>query len=401
MQFFKQLLRILIFFPSITFALLKAEVFPWAFFYSSTQKIKIGRAIPILLLLFISALFATFYSFYEGIDSDSFRSLIAYLNPLLIYLFLMGCSFKEVEFFNKIIGKVLLFYVIIGILQIIGVLSFLEPVFNLLLTRGNTDAFGLGRGVSLLSSEPSRAAYEVIFVYITWLYIKSYSKKKQLLFDFLILFFLAVVIRSSLGLVTFSVYLLFKYRLKFILPMILIPLLVLPFLEDSTSRALQFVYSIAATSNPGDLYDFILNQSGFRLISLVGSYKYALLHPFGGGVGLWTTSSLVALDLTGASPSLIPYFIENGGGNFIPVRPDSFLASIALDVGLLGILFTIYLIKPLIVVLKKVNNHIFAIVGVFLFIIIFTGAVGNPIPWVCVALAYRRFSESINNINVK
>ena len=401
MRYVKQFFRVLIFFPSITFNLLTAEVFPWAFFYSIFQKKDYKRGLPLLLILVTSAVLATAYAFSMGIVSDSFRSLMAYLNPILLFLFLLRCSSEEIESFNNIVGKILLFYLLLGIFQFFGLISFLEPVFKFLLTRGSTDVFAFGRGVSLLSSEPSRAAYELIFVYILWVYLKGNRLKNQFIFDILMFFFLALIVRSSLGLFTFFVYLFFKYKMFFILSTILVLLFALPFIEYSESRAMAMLYDILTFSDSSDLFSMLTNQSGFRVISILASYKYALLYPFGGGVGLWVHSSVSALKATGFDPSSMYYFQMYGGGDFSSVRPDSFMASAALDIGLVGVLLVLYMIKPILKLLKEKKDAVFLVVVVFIFIIFFTGAVGNPIPWLCVALAYRKYKENIDKQELK
>lgn len=384
--------------PSITFNLLTAEVFPWAILYSLTQKINLKRGLPFFFLLFCSILYTIFYTSIYDVQSDIFRSFLAYLNPILVFLAIYKCSGDELDKLNTLLKTLTVFFVVLGVLQFSGIVGFLSPIFKLLLTRGSTETFGLGRGVSLLSSEPSRAAYEIIFIYMAWIYVAKFAKRKELILDFLFLFFITLILRSSLGIFTFMVYLLAKYKWKLLIPILCVSMFMVPFLVNSSSRAVQIIYQIFKTSSTMDLYVLFLQQSGFRLISMIGAYQYGFLHPFGGGVGLWKLSSLEALELTGVKASTIPYFVENSNGYFTAVRPDSFMASVSLDFGLFGILCILYMLKPLISLLRNTKSNIFPIFITFFFILFFSGAVGNPIPWICVAIVYRNYT--IKELNV-
>jgi hypothetical protein len=330
-------------------------------------------------------------------DSDIFRSVIAYLNPVLVYISILYCSKKEISILCRIISKILVLFIIVGILQTVGVISFLQPVISFLIPRASTESLGFGgRGVTIFSSEPSRAAYEVIFIYIAWRYIHQTSVMKQLFFDFFVVFFVLFIIRSSLGLLVLLVFLLSEYRLKFILSGLIVVLISLPLLINSNSRAIVIMISIISRSSFDEIYTFLLSASGFRLISIVAAYKYGFLHPFGGGIGLWLKTSIDALYQTGINSSNIDYFNYVSGGNFSPIRPTSYLASMVLDMGWIAILVNFYLIKPLFKFISF-NNRLFSLIITFLFCMIIIGDIGSPIPWLCMALCYRVYKKNKKN----
>jgi hypothetical protein len=404
-------LQILIFFPSITFGLLSAEIFPWAIlavgYYIMTTLMVSSIPFPVnlyknagpLMVLFIVSIYcASFYAFLKGkIESDIFRSLGAYLNPLVIFLFLLECPEKEIDRFNKLV-KVLFFAMIaLGVFQILGIVNFLDPLFKFLIPRGNATLTGGtgGRGVRLLSSEPSRAAYELFYIYITWTYLEIHSRIKQFFLDTFICLFFIFVIRSATGIVLIAMYFLLKYKFKPLLLIVPVVFLGFPYiikgLENIGSRAVKVLYNIMITSTPGEIYQYLLTASGARLVSLLASYKYAFAHPFGGGVGLWMYSSLDALNSLNIDPSMIGYFVNKGNGKYFPIRSASYMGNIALDLGLVGIVSVLYMLRPILPLLKNYRQPIFVVTICFLFGIMISGAAGNPVSWISMALIYRKF----------
>jgi hypothetical protein len=285
----------------------------------------------------------------------------------------------------------LFFLTLIGILQTLGVINFLEPVFKFLVPRSLTESFELGgRGVTLLSSEPARASYEILFIYIAWRYIEKPTPAHKLFFDSFIVFFLLFILKSSMGSIVLIVFLVSEYRLKFILSGLMVALVGLPFLINMDSRAIHVIISIFSHTSIKGVFEYLLSVSGFRLISMIAAYRYGILHPFGGGIGLWQTTSVEALYETNINPSSIYYFNEQGG--FVPVRPTSFLSSLMLDMGWMAIIVICYLIRPLFRLIS-VNNRLSSLIITFLFYLVATGAIGNPIPWICMAMCYRICKE--------
>jgi hypothetical protein len=390
--------RILLFFPSITFSLLSAEIFPWAFIYSIIKKLKSYRKINIqkrVLVLVIGLFISLSYSFYvilsTSYNSDVLRSFVAYLNPILVYLIILGCSKRELSIFCNMIEKILGLFILIGIFQTIGIINFLEPIFKFIVPRSSTQSLVEmgGRGVTLLSSEPSRAAYEIIFIYATWSYINRFIKY-QYIFDFFFLIFILLIIRSSEGIVLLLIYLIAKYGIKFIFTVSVLGLFLASTLLEFQVRSVSFLYSLFIQSSFLDIYYLILNQSGFRLISLIASYRYAFFHPFGGGIGLWENTSIIALNETQINPNLMYYF----EGGYTAIRPISFLSSIALDMGVIGLFLIYYTLRPLFILLKNVKDPMFCFIVLFLFGIFFSGSIGNPVPWICMAICYKYYKNS-------
>jgi len=388
-----RLLQILLFFPSITFSLVSAEIFPWALIYSFKLNPIINYRILLFIgALFLSSIFSFFYGYYYNLETDIIRSFLAYLNPVLIFYCIILISEDKFELLKKVFFGVFIFLIVLGLFQFFGLIKPLDPFFRFLLVRGASDKLEGARGVNLLATEPSRAAIEFLFFGMCYLYFKNFNIKKNFLFDFFLIVYLLFIIRSALGLFLLMMYFLFKYKLKFMLSLLIIGLFMIPFISGDI-RALNIVLQIVSTSSIEELYKLLLNASGFRLLSLISGYSYGFLFPFGGGVGLWQNSIIESFYILKFDPQEITYFIFNHDGRFAPIRPTSYVASLMLDVGIIGFVCFFIFIYPFLKI-GLTNKRSFVFTAVFGFYLFFFGAVGNPVPWVCFALIIRDLNTS-------
>lgn len=90
-------LALLLFFPSITFGLISAEVFPWGIIFAAVYMRYCAQPMLALLgLLCVSSCFALLMSFVSDgtSETDVIRSLAAYVNVILVSqtLLLLGKS---------------------------------------------------------------------------------------------------------------------------------------------------------------------------------------------------------------------------------------------------------------------------------------------------------------------
>jgi len=389
------MLRYLLFFPAITFRLLTAEIFPWAIIYSLKSPKILKRAIPFFVVIFISVSYSLYVILFKNQEGDLLRSVIAFINPLLVYMSIMKFPEKKLSRLVTTVKYVLIFMIIWGGMQYAGILAFFEPIQQFLITRGSTEAFGLMRGVSILSSEPARAAYELLFVYACFRTTKNYDKKILLFLDFFICFYLLFIIKSALGSVMALLFMISIYRIRIILPAVIVLSIagISIFQNIENNRTIQVVNSLATNQNT---FILLMSMSGFRLISLIAAYKYAIFNPLGGGIGLWRSSSLAALNGTGVNPSDLYYFSSQGGGGFTPVRPEAYLAGVALDMGVVGITAVLVLLKPLLKYITNIKHALFPITAMFFYSLVFSGSVGNPIPWICMAISYKFVKKKEN-----
>lgn len=405
-SFFWALLLFLTFTPSVTFSLLHAEVFPYAFLVAILLMLRKSasnlsgftfiipkKIIPFLILIAFSIIYGFIRN--QSENSDVVRSVIAYLNPILIFFAIFKASEHKFNLYSRSLRYILYLLLYIGLLQFSGVGSLigLDVIIKLLIPRGDGELLGLGRGASLLSSEPSRASLEFIFISLTFRYLTlQLSKVKDLFFDFLILLFLVAVIRSATGVLYFLVYFAFKQvvlTIGFFVILASFMSVILLFFSSVEIRALE-VISIVLNTPVDELYKLFLNVSGFRGISVHSSYLFGFSHLFGGGVGFWQNSSLEALKSSGFLYHEISYFAHRYS-DFVAVRPTSYMASLTLDIGVFGLIIILSILST-VLVKPLIKSNFYPVIFLFLFYLFFIGSIGNPVPWICIALLIRNYN---------
>lgn len=384
----------LVFFPSITFSIYSSEIFPWAILFSVLFiHIYDFYTIFYVLILAVFSFFVFIFQKYNYFDSyEFFRSYFAYLNSFIIGAGMLQLSEKYIFRFSRAIRNIFYFLIILGLLQYFEIIDFLEPLISLLIPRGRVGTAGL-RGITLLSSEPSRAAYELSFIYLAYRIIFIREKKYKIFGDFFLLFVQIFLIRSMTGIFySFFLILILNFKniktfLTMFLAIILLFLIIFQFDFVTDIRALSGVNLLLKNLNSFEaFFNFLLDESGFRLISIIASLKYGIFHPFGGGIGNWEETSIDALQLTRYEPGEIDYFVFFTNSSWAPIRPTSYLFSLFLDVGIIGVIIFISIFyKVFVENYFKISLSTKQATLFFIFYLITYGDVGNPVPWVCFA----------------
>lgn len=383
--------RYLLFFPSVTFGLLTAEIFPWGILYGLSRIFRLGRISSnlalIIALLFLSSAHALIAS---GGDSfgETIRSLAAYMNPLLAFFAILLASDAEVVRLRRIALIVLGGFVTLGVVQFVGFATLVEPVMKLLVPRAAGESIGGSRGVTLLSSEPSRASLEFVFCYLVFRVSVTLSPMRRTLLDLGAMAFIAVVLKTATGAAFFLLVLaIFNFWLFFL--SLSVAVIAAVNLLQVESRALDILFNILTSGNFTEVFKIILNQSGFRFISVYSSIPFGFLNPFGGGVGNWETTSVAAMQGSGIDPSQVSYFDYFGKGSYLAVRPPAFAANLMLDIGILGTVAFVTLLRRTVLARCQMNRDRWRVLVIFLFSFFFIGDTGSPFPWVCLAILLR------------
>lgn len=368
------------FLPSITFNLLgRIEIFPYAFLRSLSAGVKIIDRDTLIVIWFvlISAVYGLFI--HQELSFELVRSLLAYFNCIFIFLYVL-----KFDFINKDSIKILFItLVIIGFIQYFGLFNnFFSSVIEFLIPRGKGGArlSEGGRGVSLLSTEPQRAYINLVFIYLL---LKKFYRLSNI-YDFMFFCFSTVAIRSFTGFIMCGL-MIFLFSNKIYFLSIFSATISFLYSYFYQSRIFTVINSLFQSTSISELIDIFINQSGFRVVSILSSFKFSLTNPFGAGIGNWKISSLQAYNQSGFDPSKFDFFVYFTSGVFVPLRPTSFIANIALDFGIIGILFFLfYLFRVLIkysISMKKNKNYLV----MFFFYLFFFGEVGNPVPWISIA----------------
>ena len=383
-----KVLRHLLFLPSITFGAISSEIFPWAAIYSTLHsKFKKTNFIYIFLCFYVAINILISIYFFETPIGKIFSTLFAYLNPTLIFMLIISIKQQHIKKVVSALKNVFFFLLFFGFLQVLNLTDFLEDIYSLLIPRGNFKLLSdYGRGAALLSTEPSRAALEVIFLALLF---RKTILKKQLYFDILIIIYVNFIIQGGYAFLYSSIYFLFslpRKSLKVVVPLFFVAFIF--FIEKITT--LRGYYILSRLIETNTFLETLVQLSGFRVLSFIAGVKYAILNPFGGGFGNWEVSSLTALNLTKFDPSTIPHFIYNSEGFWHPIKPTSIFGNMLLDFGLIGtivlIISLIFIVRTRGTIVKKHSDVYFAF---FVYFFLF-GYLGNPIPPIIFALCLNK-----------
>lgn len=383
----------LFFFPSITFGTLKAEVFPWAIMFSSIILLKQKRIniyyVIFLVTIILNIVIFSIATFPELKIPEVIRSSLAYINSSICLVIFYQASENNTLKTIKLLKVIFLFLIVLGILQFSGLISFLDPLFKLLIPRASSESLSfVRRGVTLLSTEPARAGVSLIFIYVV---VKSvFIKKGRIISDVLFFIFLVIILKSIMALMLYFVYILLVYRVKF-LRIIAVLLLLMIFLDTfgGGERSKQMINKIKTQESFSDAVMVVVDLAGPRLISIYSSWLYAVHNPLGGGIGHWEKSSVEALKMTGADFSKINYFKFKGDSKPIPIRSSGYVSNLVLDTGFLGVGVFFIFIYAIFSKFWKNGMESKNIILIFLFKIMFIGSVGPPGAWISTILALK------------
>lgn len=385
----KRFFMIFMYFPSINFAIYKAEIFPWAILIAA-NRVRFCSSLELTIIgwLFLSALHGLYVSqeYFEY-----FRSLGGYFNFFAAIFVAKSMNVKSLKDTVRLNTIVFWFLLVLGSLQFFDVIPFLNSTLQFLVPRASSGALlEMGRGVTLLSSEPARAGVELIFIY--FLYRLTISNIKQKLFDILMLLFLVFVVQSAMAMLLYFVFLAFNYFRIALLFVFFSGAVTTQLMEsDGGGRSVELLRDLLSGDIQSGLF-LLFNTGGHRMFSLWSSYNYGLSNLFGGGVGAWEYSSIEAIKLTGYDISNLRYFQVHGGGGAVPIRSSGIVSNMVLDLGYLFVgLFLWYVLSPLKRVYKKTSQFSAAvpIIAVFLIKILAVGSIGTPVEVFCFIIFVR------------
>tara|TARA_B100000900_G_C20598400_1_gene724409 strand:- start:3325 stop:4515 length:1191 start_codon:yes stop_codon:yes gene_type:complete len=386
------ILSTLLFLPSITFGVLSAEIFPWAIILSIFYVRKLAFSIALIILIL---LVSSFYSFYfyttdTNISIDLMRSLATYLNVLFVSQYVLSLNKTQLFELIKLSKYFFFFLILIGTLQLFGS-GYLDVLLKFFIPRGSGQMLSdSGRGATLLSTEPARAGIELTLIYM--IYRLTLLKKSQfLVFDIFLLLFQLIVIKSASA-VAFSLFFLGILNLSW-RGLVFAPIIILAglFAIDyaGEGRAANLLIDIYAMDEISTVLFFLINESGNRLLALYSFFNYGFQHLLGGGVGLWTITSMQAVVESGYDYTQLRYFDVVSNGALSPFRGPGVISNLMLDVGLLGTLLISYLFSQILPLEKRISKISFSVIIIFLGKIFLFGSPGNPIPFLALLLILR------------
>ena len=389
----------LIYLPNITpfKALFSSEIFPWAFLFSLRKDLRITLAYGVFLLYLIVSVSVMLGKFGDFLVPA--RAFFALVNASLIFFVLINIKNKEFRVLVKAFEWVFFINIALSIIQFLGLFPpILEPVMRIFIDRFTAETFGGGRGVAGLFAEPAYASMSFHYYFAFFMLNRRIDPKSVLGYAAIggIIFFDLFVIRSFSGVIMIILYLSSLQKatdlLKFTVVITLLLGIGLSTLggKGEMPRSVEVAYDFFRYREYQDPMPWLLEQSGFRFVSVWGAYHYGFTHPFGSGIGGWSNASIESMDAIGVPASAMSFFATAAGSEYDGVRPTSYAAGLLLETGAVGLFLFLIAFWPYISRKEMfADSHARSLIIFFLFNIFALGSIGDPIPFIFFALAYR------------
>ena len=326
-------------------------------------------------------------------------SFLSFIVPLLIF-----CALYNNVRLISVNGFFITFYIWF-------VLGFLQNYFPMLLTNSGIEAFiqifisrfkagavDSVRGITFFTAEPAGSSYAIMLFFIFLLYLHNIGKVNTKRFWASVTMVFVMILWNKSGtsllllMVFMVIYALFNAKPVFILfgalgSYLALLILQMDFVQDY--RGLQLVsdtLKFVSDSNLG-IIDYLNSTGSIREIGVIVGYNSVLQgHVWGLGLGSWKTEFLNEMMRQGFDPLSNPFFREVGMRD---IKPASYVAAIAFDMGLIGILPILYLTQTVLkdIKLSFVKNKLgLSIVTYSIAMLLFHTLVSLPIFWITLCI---------------
>lgn len=398
-SFFEKLLLISITFPHITLGLVPSETSPFPLLFSlfliyiNDNYEKNFIYLNLLLLILWAITIPQGLNYLEGI-----QQLFVYLQNIYVafYIFRNGLQTITQKFCIMLIS----FHLLTGVVWIFGF-----TFFNDLLVFLSGDRLGAeitrGQGSRFFSTEPSEALGSIFFIL---LFYSLNRYRYSYLIVFITIFLTAILSSSGTSLMLLAIFLLsllifylklFKSLIILVISFFLFQSLS-PFLEnlEFNNRILILLQTLSSLTL-SEMFSFISLTSGWRFTLDYASYiSIFFLQPMY-GIGTGGVNSLYSLTTIGID---LLYFSDFLYADIKGLKPSSLFASIFLELGFIGLFFTIYLFQRFYKYFLVLFSDHFTIQekGIFciaLFKLFFLMIVGTPASLASLFLAFYYINE--------
>lgn len=404
MKLYQKILAVLLFLPNITLGtntpgLGRPEIFPWATLFVVRKDLRL----PLGYILFGAYLFLSF-AVHTALGGDFLagaRSLLALVNASVAFFAIIKIKDEELQTLNWAFIGVFGANVVVSLMQNFGLFpeQLVRPM-RFFIERFEATPMGYGRGVGGLFAEPSYLALGIhhYFAYAMLLFRVEQKKSLGLLITASMALYDILIIRSATGLTIMVVYFLshqnWRTAWKGIVFFGITGMVVLYFAGQVAElpRSLDIAYNALYRQNADEIFTYLTYEGGIRVVSLLSCYPFGIAHPFGWGIGSWPQASISAMLEVGLSEIEVAFF-----ENYSPYdgfRPTAFSADLFLEAGVIGWLIFALALSPYVTqraMWRDPNTR--AIVVIFLFNMLILGTIGDPLPFVFLALAYRSINQ--------
>ncbi|MFM8786156.1 MAG: hypothetical protein ACKOFE_00660 [Bacteroidota bacterium] len=378
--------------------LFNTEIFPWAFLYGSRRNLVVNKR----FLVWVAYLLLGLMLWAPPVKSYlvPLRAMMALLNACLLYWWTFRCEDQELQRIDKAFRWVFGLTLGVGLLQNFYLFpDFLTGPVKLFIDRFEPVPLGAGRGVTSLFAEPSYASIDMHYFFAYYLMINriSHQSRRGLALIAGLILFDIFVIRSITGTIMVSIYLMSFLRRKTLFQGIGIGIVLVTATfyiareMNTLPRSVEVAYDFVVNQEYKDPLPILLEQSGFRFISIWSAYRYGILNPLGSGVGGWPDASVEAMDALGVPASALSFFFELSGGDYYGVRPTSFVAGLMLESGIVGVILFLWAFGKYFTDRRLYSDpHGRSIAVLFWFNLLMLGTIGDPIPFIIFGLCYKR-----------
>ncbi len=161
--------------------------------------------IPSLALVALMSI--TYFSsiiYYQEFDVAMVKYLIQALNFISPLFFFRGNE----ALISRVARNVFWLYIIVGVMQMLHLLVPLEDVIRIFISRFYGEPIGGYRGVTMLETEPARAGFQLLMLYIL---STAMNKVRQNIMLFVLVCSEIFMVGSATGILLLALYILFKY----------------------------------------------------------------------------------------------------------------------------------------------------------------------------------------------
>lgn len=379
--------------PGLTFGAIPTEIMPWALLSI--------RSLNTNTILFFCTLFAGLF-LVSVINYDiqnnlvqSALALLTFMIPPMIFLSMRSLTLSGKEKIAESLEKLFYLSVLVGLIQSLNIFgAYFDWFWQALFPRGSLSSFDhVGdRGAAIFSNEPSRAAYEVSWLFIaTMLFVRT--KKTRFLVHALYLSLMLFCIKSLMGLLYVAIiyFILLRPLIRVMGAMVLIGLLTFPtpvpqiVIENVPNERVALLLT-QLNSSPDLVAQAIYEGSGHRFTSIELNLKAVTDNPFGYGLGNWDEAQLATVRSEGIDVSDHEYYKYKNSGEFLAVRSEGYALNLAVQLGVFFTVLSFYFIFRKTRFFNLSNPWTRVTCGFFALCILGLGAVGHYYHWLVLGL---------------
>lgn len=339
------------------------------------------------------------------IEGHTYAAVIESISVLLAPLFIFMVFRNNMHLLStKLLMVSMTAWAVLGTIQtytpFILEVTKINLLMNFVISRWNGQSLSnIDRGATMFSSEPSYAAYSILFMFIMAIFFRRQQRitRKQMIYSFFLFLWMVTLNKSGTLLVLTFIFAL-PYILKWALSVrymfITIPLIILGFIfvpdmyrTGELPRSVLILTSLLSSFTEGTIgLSYLLEYSqqfgSLRLKAMiVGYYNIFLTHGLGSGLGSWSYLFPQSMMEFG--------FSQREAGI---AKPFSYVSLVAYDMGIAGVIsVSLVYLKIIALKLKSGRLSVFSISCLILslFSLYFSSLTSLPIFWLVLLMFYK------------